>query len=200
MIVRGAPAIGVAAAFGMALAKDLDAAADELRASRPTAVNLAWGVERALAAYIRKVGFQEPPYTISRELLAEFRAVAPPEYQYLIADLFEEITLYENRAISATYRAKGNGRYEVTLKISAKKFHADGLGAQKEDAMDDQIDIGVFGEDDKPLYLRKHRIPAGETTLTMVVDARPVRAGIDPVVKLVDRNPDDNTVAVTQAD
>lgn len=52
MVVRGAPAIGVAAAFGMAMAKkrgsDLRAAADELRSARPTAVNLAWAVERML--------------------------------------------------------------------------------------------------------------------------------------------------------
>ena len=50
MIIRGAPAIGVAAAFGMALAalrrENLDAAAAILKSSRPTAVNLAWAVDR----------------------------------------------------------------------------------------------------------------------------------------------------------
>src|SRR5688572_26568755 len=50
MIVRGAPAIGVSAAFGMALAAqrgdDLQQAADELKSARPTAVNLAWAVDR----------------------------------------------------------------------------------------------------------------------------------------------------------
>jgi methylthioribose-1-phosphate isomerase len=54
MVVRGAPAIGVAAAFGMALAKmrreDLQSAATELKQSRPTAVNLAWAVDRMLRA------------------------------------------------------------------------------------------------------------------------------------------------------
>src|SRR5207247_9124629 len=61
-------------------------------------------VNRALAAYIRKVAYQEPPYTTSRELLAELRAVTPADYQYLITDLFETITLFENRAVSATWR------------------------------------------------------------------------------------------------
>lgn len=50
MIVRGAPAIGVAAAYGMALAAkngaDKQAALDELAASRPTAVNLFWALDR----------------------------------------------------------------------------------------------------------------------------------------------------------
>jgi methylthioribose-1-phosphate isomerase len=52
MVVRGAPAIGVAAAFGLALAArngdDLGRAADELRNARPTAVNLGWAIDRAL--------------------------------------------------------------------------------------------------------------------------------------------------------
>ena len=56
MQVRGAPLIGAAAAWGMVLAmheasddSQLDAAAAALTASRPTAVNLRWAVERMLA-------------------------------------------------------------------------------------------------------------------------------------------------------
>ena len=61
MVVRGAPAIGASAAFGMALAAcrskassladlriELEQAADVLKASRPTAVNLFWAVQRML--------------------------------------------------------------------------------------------------------------------------------------------------------
>jgi methylthioribose-1-phosphate isomerase len=54
LAVRGAPALGVAGAMGMALAAeaglDLDAAAATICATRPTAVNLAWGVARGRAA------------------------------------------------------------------------------------------------------------------------------------------------------
>jgi methylthioribose-1-phosphate isomerase len=49
LAVRGAPAIGVAAAYGIALAaergEDVDAALETLAASRPTAVNLRWALE-----------------------------------------------------------------------------------------------------------------------------------------------------------
>lgn len=52
--VRGAPAIGIAAAYGMAMAwrdgDDLERVAHELRQARPTAVNLSWAVDRMLAA------------------------------------------------------------------------------------------------------------------------------------------------------
>ena len=61
MVVRGAPAIGAAAAFGLALAgyeskassshellSDLRSASDTLKSARPTAVNLAWAVDRVM--------------------------------------------------------------------------------------------------------------------------------------------------------
>jgi methylthioribose-1-phosphate isomerase len=50
LAVRGAPAIGIAAAYGMAMAGDGARAATLLCGTRPTAANLAWAVERCLQA------------------------------------------------------------------------------------------------------------------------------------------------------
>jgi methylthioribose-1-phosphate isomerase len=54
LAVRGAPLIGIAVAYALALAArggdDVSAAADELAATRPTAVNLRWAIERVVAA------------------------------------------------------------------------------------------------------------------------------------------------------
>jgi len=153
-------------------------------------------VNRALASFVRKWAFKGPPYPLSTDLVAEFRAVTPADQQGVVTDLFEKITLYENRAISATSRVLPNGHYEVTLKVSARKLYADGNGAQQEAPMDERVDIGVIGANDEPLYLKKHRVKTGESTFTIEVDKKPAKAGIDPVVKLVDRRPDDNTVPV----
>ena len=46
LAVRGAPAIGLAAAYALALADDREAAAELLRSTRPTAVNLAWALDQ----------------------------------------------------------------------------------------------------------------------------------------------------------
>ena len=50
MVVRGAPAIGITAAYGMAMAQkrgeDMEEAYTVLAASRPTAVNLKWALDR----------------------------------------------------------------------------------------------------------------------------------------------------------
>jgi methylthioribose-1-phosphate isomerase len=51
LAVRGGPAIGIAAAYGLALAgEDGDGAAELLRATRPTAVNLGWAIDQVRAA------------------------------------------------------------------------------------------------------------------------------------------------------
>ena len=66
LAVRGAPAIGIAAAYGIALAAargdDLGEAAAVLAASRPTAVNLAWAIDELLP---------EPTVERARELHAD---------------------------------------------------------------------------------------------------------------------------------
>ncbi|MFT4740173.1 MAG: ABC-2 type transport system permease protein [Marivirga sp.] len=69
----------------------------------------------------------------------------------------------------------------------------------------DYIDIGIFGADSEdengrtktnPLYMRKHKMTAGAHTLEIRVTKMPVKAGIDPYNKLIDRIPDDNLISV----
>jgi methylthioribose-1-phosphate isomerase len=75
LVVRGAPMLGVAGAYGVALAAlrgdDVPRAAAAISAARPTAVNLAWGVGLALEAY-RTAGGDAPGLAA----LAEARRIA----------------------------------------------------------------------------------------------------------------------------
>ena len=83
LVVRGAPMLGVAGAYGVALAArrgdDVGAAAEALAAARPTAVNLASGVRRALGAYerARAAGAADPdPERLARDAaLLEARGI-----------------------------------------------------------------------------------------------------------------------------
>jgi methylthioribose-1-phosphate isomerase len=90
MAIRGAPAIGAAAAFGMALAArhsqandrdqllaDLDEAAETLRAARPTAVNLSWAVSRMA----RRAEGQVDCAAIREALLDEAQALADEDVE-----------------------------------------------------------------------------------------------------------------------
>lgn len=92
MYIRGAPAIGAAAAFGLALAAqqsqatsragllhDLETAADVIRSTRPTAVNLFWAVERMLRT--AQALEQSAVKTIVQNLIAEAQRIADEDVE-----------------------------------------------------------------------------------------------------------------------
>jgi aminopeptidase N len=145
-------------------------------------------LDSALARYLSHVRFQGPPYTTSRELLSYIAEATPPQLQYVLDDLFENITLYDNRALSATYRRLPDGQYEVKLRLAARKLRADGLGTEHEVPLNDLIDVGALDA------IEKRWIRSSETEVTLLMDRAPVTAGIDPLNKLVDRRPDDNVI------
>jgi hypothetical protein len=90
----------------------------------------------------------------------------------------------------------------VRIVVESKKFRADGMGTETAVPMDDWIDVGVLapgprkGAVDRVLLLEKHRITQPKETFELVVSEKPSKAGIDPLNKLIDRNPEDNTKKV----
>jgi len=92
MAVRGAPAIGAAAAFGLALAgqtstaasseglwEELQSSAGRLRLSRPTAANLGWALDRVLQAGRQRL--PEGPAAVRAAVLAEAQRIADEDVQ-----------------------------------------------------------------------------------------------------------------------
>ncbi len=79
LAVRGAPLLGIAGAYGVALAGvrgfDVEEAAELLASARPTAVNLGYGVRRALAAYRERARAGGGPREAASAALAEARAL-----------------------------------------------------------------------------------------------------------------------------
>jgi ABC-2 type transport system permease protein len=158
-------------------------------------------VNKALHALVEKVGLSGPPYPTSRALIEELRRVAPADAQELITDLFERITLYENRAERASMRTLPDGRYEVKVTVNAKKLQADEVGTETERPLDDTIEVGVLDEKGRALHLEKQRFKEARLELTMVFASKtpPAKAGIDPMNALIDRKPDDNVTRVVES-
>jgi ABC-2 type transport system permease protein len=157
-------------------------------------------VNQALRNLISKWGFRDGLFPTSTDLIDEFRAVAGPEHQTLITDLFEKIVIYDLK-VAETRVEQTEAGYEVTMTVDAAKFEADGAGEEVEVPLDQVLDVAVFaedsedlGDDDLPraLHFERVRIGSGEQTLTFTVEEKPGRVGIDPYVKMIDRNPDDN--------
>lgn len=152
-------------------------------------------VNRALGRIVDEFGFADDRFPTSHDLIREFRDETPDELQYLITDLFESITLYDNRSVRAVSRKTEKG-YEVELTVSVRKYHADAIGKETDVPLADYLTVGVFGENGEELYLRKHFVTEPETTFKIPVTKKPIEAGIDPYVVLIDRERNDNRVTV----
>ncbi|MBU8871795.1 MAG: hypothetical protein KOO60_13090 [Gemmatimonadales bacterium] len=144
---------------------------------------------------------QGPPYATAPELLERLRERTPSQYAYLIKDLFETITLYDNRTEAAICTRTENGRFRVVVDYISRKYRADGQGVEEEVPHQDWIELGVFGEDadgqEIELCREKRQLTSGEGRLEVFVDQEPKRAGIDPRNLLIDRVVNDNLKAVS---
>ena len=154
-------------------------------------------IKTALRRFLDKYRQSGPPYPTSLDLYSELRAVTPPDHHDLLADLFETITLWDVKTQSVTSRQLADGRYEVTLDVTAQKLRTDGVGIETAVPMNDRIEVGVFtaGSDDA-IYLERHRIRSGKQTIRVIVPREPSRAGLDPNRKLIERQRDDNVAEV----
>jgi ABC-2 type transport system permease protein len=162
-------------------------------------------VNRALRSVLQRYAYVETRFPLSGDLIAAFRAEAPADKQTLITALFEKITLWDLSVTDATVQTTDDGRYRVTLDVATRQLEADGAGVETEVPLDVALDVGIFGaapdglgENDlpEPLVLEKRHFDAAEATLEFIVAEPPVRVGIDPYNKLIDRNPDDNLLKV----
>lgn len=156
-------------------------------------------INTMLRQLLREHGQQHaggPPYASVTLLVDALRRITPPDQVYLIDDLFNHIVLYENRAVSATARKLADGRYEVSLAVSAAKVRANDQGEEHDVPLRDYIDIGVDDERGASLLRERKLIDGKDRRYTVIVNARPARAGIDPDNKLIDRKPDDNMMNV----
>ena len=149
----------------------------------------------ALKAYLNKNKFAGPPYTNSVEFVSYIRRATPDSLQYIITDLFERITMYENYVKALDYKKLPDGCYKVILTAGSAKFYADSLGNLKRTAVNDYMDVGIFAKDGKkerPLLMQRVKMDAPEKKFEFVVKEKPVSAGVDPYLKLIDRTPDNN--------
>ena len=149
----------------------------------------------ALKEFLDQWKMKGPPYPDTRGLVEALRKQTPPELQYMITDMFETITLYDNKANSAKVQTTADHKYKVTMVVDARKMRANGEGAETEIPIHDLVEVGVFKgkkDSEQSLHTEKVWITKPQTTLEFIVSEPPTRAAVDPYSKLIDRNPEDN--------
>ncbi|MBV7440746.1 hypothetical protein KRX57_04875 [Weeksellaceae bacterium TAE3-ERU29] len=176
-----------------------------------------------LKNYLQKVKYQEAPYTTSLELVENIKAGTPDSLQYLVKDMYETITLYDNKILKASSTKMKNGKYKVKVEFQVSKYRTDSEGKQvfaegnqkplqttidgeevKSLPLNDYIEVSVFGEKtkknnhqyDNELVTKTYKINKILNTFEIIVDEKPTEVGIDAYNMLIDRDSNDNRKAV----
>ncbi len=160
MAIRGAPAIGVAAALGIALGignsrsegealrRDLEAIAGELGATRPTAVNLFWAIDRMRRAFFAAEAKGAP---VRDALLAEARAIHAEDIAACrsLGDFGAALITRPSRVLT-----------HCNAGALATAGYGTALGVIRSAARDGNI-VGVIADETRP-YLQGARLTAWE--------------------------------------
>lgn len=172
-----------------------------------------------LKAYVSQVKFQEAPYTNSIEFVNHLKANTPANLQYLITDMFETITLYDNKVDKVEVKPLKDGKYQVDISFVVSKYRTSPKGTQiykdakgntlvgkdgkkevKSYPLNDYVEVGIFGkktmkgnhEYENELHNKKYLINKVNNKVSIIVDKKPVEVGVDPYNKLIDRDSNDN--------
>jgi ABC-2 type transport system permease protein len=152
----------------------------------------------------------------------------PDTLDYVITDMLETITLFNNKVKDATVTETEDGKYKVEFMVEAEKYRV--ISPEKGDAtviegdeakvsisfgnredkdekkyidMNDWIDLAIFAKDEdgneQEIMLKKVHITGKENKFSFTVDKKPFSVGIDPYHKLIDRKTSDNIKEVKQS-
>ena len=164
-------------------------------------------VNRVLAQLVREHGLKTSPYTMAADFMRLLRKQAGKEHQQLITDLFERITLWDLQVVGSEARPTDDKRWRVRVDVQARKLVADAQGNEKEAPLEQAIDIGLFSADPRGrgfsakdvIVVDKRRIVSGKQSIELVVDQRPAFVGIDPYIKLIQRDTTSNVAPLASS-
>jgi ABC-2 type transport system permease protein len=151
----------------------------------------------SLKKYLNQVYRQNAPYTTSLEMIDYIRKDTPDSLKYLISDLFESVTLYDNKILNAELKNSNANLLEIELFFEIKKIRKE----QKIDAnmpLNDFVEIGFYSADNEklPKEIRRIRVTKTNNSKTFSISFMPVKITIDPYYLIIDKNRNDNTIAL----
>ena len=159
--------------------------------------------------YIEDAAFRpKAPFTTTDEWYGYIDSVTPDSLKYFIEDSFKSIVLYSNKVTEASYRKKQDGTYEVSIEVESAKNYFDGNGKHLSSGDSaNLLEVAVFENDTtntqgmkikSPLIIEKKWVQPGKSSYTFITKKEPVRVGIDPYNKMIDRIPNDNLKTVEE--
>jgi ABC-2 type transport system permease protein len=147
--------------------------------------------------------YKTPPFVTSLDFVQAFKDNSPDSLKYLITDLFEDITLYDNE-ITDVKSSNNEGLHTTHINFRIIKYNSDNKGKRifnsesiedkslKSLMLRDYVDITLFDTQDKIIHDERTLITKIKNTLNFKTDKEVTKIAIDNSLLLIDANLDDN--------
>lgn len=145
-------------------------------------------INKALKNFLQKYAYPNQP-PISSDLIHELYAVSDTSIRNKIDEFFKQIIIHDLQLEKASYHKAKEGGYVLDIAIMAKKYKEDGKGKSKEVLFDDPIELDVYFEDGKNQTINMQQ---GQTKLKILLDKKPVRIMLDPLMRFMEASREDN--------
>ena len=148
-------------------------------------------LNRALRNLFEGFSFQ-PSFPTTTDLIDQLRNVASPDQQTLITDLFEMITLFDNRIVEVEPVRREGDRYRVAFTVQVRKLRADSQGKENQIASNDWIEVAARDQNEEIIHLERVLFREEIRRIEFLLDQAAAWVEIDPRVLIIDRNLSDN--------
>lgn len=159
-------------------------------------------LNQVLKTFLHEFQYASSPYPTTSDLLKHLAQNTRPEEWELVQNWFQKIEIFDLKITAGTIQPLDSGEFEVLLTIQAHRFEADSEGREIETPFSEMLDIALALErPDSPtpnqpaLYRAKHLLQQGQNHIRIVLQQRPAFACVDPLIKRIDRDSDDNIFA-----
>jgi len=165
-------------------------------------------MQGAIRAFLKDYGYKGPPYPTTKEMIDYLREAAGPDYQQLITDYWDRITLWElsfAKGAEPVITADGEHfKVSFTLKTD-KRIASEENGKEQSvseiegESLSEWVEIGFYDKDSKEtlgdewIALERVKATQAETELSFTLDKRPTHILLDPRRLLIERNVKDNS-------
>ena len=157
-------------------------------------------LESIFAEFLEKWRYHPAPYPTATDFLSHLRDRIPPRYHPQLEDIFEHVTTWRLKTVQAKCQPTDDGQWQLTANVDAVKLRTTGWGEQTDVPLETPVSIVAFNgyqfAESNIIEQRTENLPGGRSEITMLLDEKPTRFGIDPYLSLPDRNPHDNVKVV----
>ncbi|MEM1330933.1 MAG: hypothetical protein AAGG07_10260 [Planctomycetota bacterium] len=157
-------------------------------------------MERVFAEFLEAWRYRPAPFPVAEDLIGAIRSALPSDSRDQVEHVFNDVTTYALETTDAIATPTSDGRWRVSASFRVEQLRTTGWGQMEPVPFDAKVEVVAladrgFGADS---VIRRERLAptSGSVSVEWILDRRPARICIDPMLMLPDPNPRDNIRSV----